>query len=440
MNNRKYNVSRETLFLPFKVVLLSLVSLLILSPSLAAIETVSGLTTDNYLLVDFDSEMILAGENYDEVMGIASITKLMSYTVYMDKVNAEQIDIDTTMIPVSDQIVDVFAKNSDLSGVYFEYGSEYSLREMFDLMMVYSDNGATKAIGEYLFGTEELAVEQMNAKAKELGLEQTTYYNTTGLTMGDYKQAKLENTKETDYNKSTAREQIMLAKYIVTNYPELLDIVGKSYIDFEGYPLMSFNLMLSGLDYEYPGVKGLKTGSSLEAGYSFVGYYVDPATEKEYLSIVLNSDTDMKRFNDTTYLYNWLSDTEMQTLMLKDQQMEMKIKGATKSIYTVQTNAEYQIPQGTTLNLERQSFEYNPEYFDANNKLIKDIPTGAIVGSYVYTVAEEEVTTNYFESLEASPNVVKIQVASTEDIPQEGFIGAIFTGITDFFVNVFESM
>lgn len=439
MNKKKYNVSHETLYQSFKVVLLTVLMLPLFMPSFGAIETVSGLTTDNYILVDKDTNMILAGDNYDEVKGIASVTKLMSYYVYMDKINEDDVDIENTMIPVSDEIVDNFAKDPGLSGVYFGYDSEYTLAHMFDLMMVYSDNGATKAIGEYLFGSEEEAVVAMNAKAKELGMENTTYYNTTGLTMSDYKDAILDGTKESDYNASTAREQIVLAESLLDSYPELLDIVGQSYIEFEDYTLTSFNLMLPDLSYDYPGVVGLKTGSSIEAGYCFVGYYIDPATEEEYLSVVLDSESTTKRFNDTTYLYNWISETEMQSLMSKDKELELNIKGAKDSIYTVKTNAEYQIPKTSNFNLERKAFEYNDEYFDDQDKLTKDIPAGEIVGSYIYTIAEDDIEEDYFESLDGEPNEIKIQVVSTEDINKEGVFGAIGTAVTSFFINVFES-
>lgn len=440
MNSKKYNVSRETLYQLFKVALLLVAIVPMTMPSFFAIESVAGLTTDKYLLIDKDSEMILAGENYDEVAGIASVTKLMSYYVYMDKIEEDKISIEDSIVPVSDEIVDNFARDAALSGVYFDYGDEYPLADMFDLMMVYSDNGATKAIGEFLFGDEQTAVDAMNKKAKELGMENTKYYNVTGLTMGDYKEAMLPGTSEDDYNVSTAREQLMLTESLIDVHPELLDIVGQSYVEFNGEQLPSFNLMLPDLSYDYPGVVGMKTGSSIEAGYCFVGYFIDPITEKEYLSVVLDSESTTKRFNDTTYLYNWLSDEEMQTIMLKGQELDLHVKGAQKSLYSVVTNAEYQIPATTAFNLERQAFEYNSDYFDEDNKLIKNIPEGEVVGSFVYTIAEDNTEGNSFQSLEAEPNTIEFQVVSTEQIKQEGFIGSIFTGVTNFFLNVFESM
>lgn len=440
MNKTKYNVSRETLYQSFKVVLLLIAIFPLYMPSFFAIEQVPGLTTDKYLLIDKDSEMILAGENYDEKSGIASMTKLMSYYVYQDKIIEDKIDVKSAVVPVSDDIVDYFAKDSALSGVYFDYGDKYPLSKMFDLMMVYSDNGATKAIAEFLFGSEEKAVEAMNAKAKKLGMENTIYYNTTGLTMSDYKGAILKGTKKSDYNVSTAREQLVLTESLLATYPEILDLVGQSYVSFEGTELPSFNLMLPDLSYDYPGVVGMKTGSSIEAGYCFIGYYIDPITSKEYLSVVLDSESTTKRFNDTTYLYNWIGEQEMEILMLKDQEMKLAIKGATNSIYSVKTAAEYSVPKTGNSNLERKQFEYNPQYFDEHNKLSKDIPEGGVVGSYVYTVAEDEVDENYFESLTSEQNEIKFQVVSTTNIKKEGFIGSIFTALTAFYVNVFESM
>lgn len=441
-NNRlEYNVSHETLYSLIKICLLVVLIVSVISPiNYNAIETVTGLTTDEYLLIEKDSEMILAGENYNKVTGIASITKLMSYYVFMEKIEKDKIDIDKAMVPISDEIVDNLAKNSDLSGVYFDYNQKYPLKTMLNLMLVYSDNGATKAIAEFLFKDEETAVKYMNDKAMELGMSNTRYYNTTGLTMRDYKNAQLNGSSPKDYNVSTAKEQLILAKSILKNEPQILDIVSKSYVTFKGTKLYNFDLMLKDGPYEYPGVKGLKTGSSLEAGYCFLGYFIDPITNKEYLSIVLDSSSQTKRFNDTTHLYNWLGTTEMKTIIEKDQKFNINIKGATKSIYEVKSNAQYQIPNGDENILERQQFVYNPQYFDENNKLITDIPAGETIGSYVYALADDDADGNEFESLTSEPNKIKVQVISDQKIKKEGIISKIFTGITNFYINVFETI
>ncbi len=434
------NVSRETLFLPFKVILVLVLIMQLNVLQFGAISVVPELTTDEYLIVDKESNVILAGENYDQKAGIASITKLMSFYVYADKISEDKIDVENSTVPVSDEIVDNFAKDPALSGVYFDYGDEYPLTEMFNLMLVYSDNGATKAIGEFLYGSEEEAVKAMNEKVDELGLEKTKYYNTTGLTMFDYKDAILEGTHEDDYNISTAREQLIVAQNLLKDYPQVLDIVGKSTIEFEGYELTNYNLMLPDLDYDYPGVVGLKTGSSVEAGYCFLGYYINPDTNKEYLSIVLNSTDRNKRFNDTTYLYNWVNATQMQTIMTKGQELQLSIKGARGNFFTVETNADYQMPMGDNFNLERSAFEFNKMYFDEEDVLQKTIPAGEVVGSFVYQIADEEIEDDMFESLYSEPNEIKFQVVAQEEIKKEGIIGSIGTVVSAFFVDVFSSM
>lgn len=443
MFKNKYNgcnVSHETLLPAYKVLFSFLLLITILSPNLLAISTVDGLTTENYLLIDKQSKMIIAGENYDTQSGIASISKLMSYYVYMDKITADSIDIDKTMIPISDEIIDNISKNSELSGVYFDYGTELPLSQMFDLMLVYSDNGATMAIGEYLFGSEEQAVVAMNEKVKTLGLENTVYYNTTGLTMSDYQDAMLEGSKPTDYNVSTAREQLILAENLLDDYPEILDIVGKSYINYGSYQLASFNLMLPDLDYDYPGVVGLKTGSSIEAGYCFLGYYINEETNEEYLSIVLNSQDRNKRFNDTTYIYNWLNEEEMKTIMAAGTTTNLKISGSANGFYDVQTKEDYYIPATTSFNLERNQFNYNQTYFNDQNELVKDIPAGEVIGSFTYKIAEDDEQEDIVESVDAVANTINIEVTSTEDIKVETKIGRIISSLVDFYINVYDSI
>lgn len=438
--NKRCNVSHETLLHAYKVLFLFLVLIPIISPSFLAISTVDGLTTNEYLLIDKQSKVILAGENYDTPSGIASISKIMSYYVYMDKITADNIDIESTTIPISDEIVDNISKNSELSGVYFDYNTELPLTEMFDLMLVYSDNGATMAIGEYLFGSEEAAVVAMNEKAQTLGLENTTYYNTTGLTMSDYQNAMLEGSKPTDYNVSTAREQLELAESLLQTYPQILDIVGKSYVNYNGYTLANFNLMLPELDYDYPGVVGLKTGSSNEAGYCFLGYYINEETNEEFLSIVLNSTDRNKRFTDTTIIYNWLNEQEMETIMPAGSEFDLNISGSADAVYKVHTKDDYYFPITSDLNLERNQFVYNQQYFDADNKLIKDIPAGEVIGSFTYQIADDNVEENIVETIQSPKNTLNFEVVSDKDIKVDSTLGALFTATVDYYIKLYEGI
>lgn len=430
MNKRKNNTF-------FKVLLLQLLLIIVLIPNfmvpLFAVGTINNVEATSYLLVDRKSEIVLAGENYDQIRGIASITKLMSYYIIMTKVKEENIDLDKTIIKVNDDVVDNISSNSSLSGVFFDYGTKLPLRTMLNLMMVYSDNGATIAVAEQLFGSEEEFVELMNQQVQEWGLKNTKYYNSTGLTMSDYGTMILNGASKSDYNKSTAKEQLFIANHVINDFPEILDIVSQPYYKYKGENLKSYDLMLEGLEYSYSGVKGMKTGSSIEAGYCFLGYYVDPTDQHEYLSIVLNSPTTMMRFNDTTHIYQWAENQEYSMLAKEGTKFKVDIKGSRGGATNLYTNSDTMVASESNPQLVKTGIIYNPEYFNESNYLIKDIPEGEVVASVVYTSAVDDYKV---DSLRGTNGQILINLTSKKEIKEQGIIGKIKSALIEFLSEV----
>lgn len=233
-----------------------------------------------YLLGDYETGIVLEGYNIDEVVEIASITKLMSYAVIMDAIedglvsrgDIIQIDEDITRI-----------KGSSLN---LEEGERFTLQELLEALMVVSANDATYALSKHVGGSEEVFVEMMNKKALEIGLRDSSFVNSTGLPQGE------------SQNTMSPMEIFALSRYIITEYPEVVEISTIPYVEIKNRDYRKDNT--NPLLYEIPGIDGLKTGYTNKAGYCLVSTLGVQALNEEsedfrFIAIVMGTENEQKR-------------------------------------------------------------------------------------------------------------------------------------------------
>lgn len=447
MSNKKCNVSHETLFLLTKTLFL----LVILISSVLPIQMKAyedfGFSAKANILISAESKVILAGQNIDEQLAIASLTKIMSAYVIFDQIEQQKLDPTTIDVPISDMVVDL-SLNPELSGVVFNNNTTEKMDVLIELMLVYSDNGATIALSDYLFGSEVKAVEAMNKKAEDLGLEKTYFYNVSGLTMSDYGSHMLPGTKATDYNVSTAREQSIIVWHYLDDYPEDLEISSIPSVTYNGYELNNYNSMLPGLAHEYEGVLGMKTGTSVEAGACFAGYYIDPATNEAYISVVLGSRDADHRFEQTAYMYDWVKETVFEPIIPKTLAMKIDLRGDNTDFVALNPTTQLLLPEGTTSQFMLKSFDYNDKYFDENNYLKDNIPAGEVVATGIYEIPivydssgnESENLKDIIQVVDQQTGEFKVSFVSQEEIKKGSFLERGMYEITQFYKSLFNSL
>ena len=168
--------------------------------------------TTSYLLGDFETGVILEAYNIDEVRGMASTSKLVSVYVALDAIKSGRISYD-------DEVVMDKESSSILGSTYeSKEGEKYTVRQLIEAALVVSGNDAVTALGKHVGGTEEHFVEMMNDKCKALGLTNAHMVNPHGLTIYT-PEGEVEG-----YNQMTAREMFVLARSLITDYPEILEI------------------------------------------------------------------------------------------------------------------------------------------------------------------------------------------------------------------------
>ena len=290
-----------------KKIILSLLTLIIFG---TAIPTVSAQDFDvaakHAIAVEATTGKILYEKDANQPVEIASITKLV--TVYLVYEALEQGTISlSTPVDISDYPYKL-TTNSEASNVPME-ARNYTVEQLLEATMVSSANSAAIALAEKIAGSEKDFVDKMRAKLLEWGIQDATIVNTTGLnneTLGDN---IYPGSKKDDENKLSAYDVAIVARNLIRDYPQVLEITKKPTSTFAGLEIHSTNYMLEGMPAYRGGVDGLKTGTTDKAGDSFVGTTVEKGMR--IITVVLNADQQdtnpYARFTATSALLDYIS-------------------------------------------------------------------------------------------------------------------------------------
>lgn len=204
--------------------------------------------SDAAIVVDFDSSQIIYQKNMDTKLPPASIAKIVTAIVASENLKKDQL------ITVSQKAADMEPNKMGIKA-----NEKIKVEDLLYGLMMLSANDAAEALAFGINGGRDKFLEKMNDKAKELGLKNSHFSNPSGLD------------EQNMY--SSAFDLATFTKYALVNYPEILTYMGtKDYeIQFtdhnDGYSLYHLSSMLG----EYPGLDGVKTGYTEEAGHTFLG-------------------------------------------------------------------------------------------------------------------------------------------------------------------------
>lgn len=228
----------------------------------------------SYILMDEITGRVLASKDMHSKRLIASITKIMTTVVALE---SDKID---DIVTVDSSILKAYG-----SGIYIEVGEEISLKDLLYGLMLRSGNDAAIMIANYIAGSEEEFVNMMNNKAKELGMKNTIFYNSSGLPTpsGNYSSC-YDMALLTRYamQKELYREIVSTKKYkVVTNK--------KTYI---------WNNKNKLLNYDY--ITGGKTGYTEESGRTLVS-----SATIDDMKLIVVTIRDSDDWNTHKELYNY---------------------------------------------------------------------------------------------------------------------------------------
>jgi D-alanyl-D-alanine carboxypeptidase (penicillin-binding protein 5/6) len=194
-------------------------------------------------LLDFNSGQFLLEKNADEKIEPASFTKVMTLYVVQDGLKSGAIKL-KDMVTISER-----AWSMGGSQMYLKVGTQEPLDVLLKGIVVVSANDACVAVAEHMSGKVEVFVEEMNRKARELGLTNTTFVNVHGL--------------PADGQVTSARDMAILASHYIKDYPQVLNLHSMQEFTYNNITQRNRN----GLLKMNVGVDGLKTGYIKTSGY-----------------------------------------------------------------------------------------------------------------------------------------------------------------------------
>lgn len=267
--------------------------------------------SESILLVNMDSGQTVFEKNADEKRYPASTTKIMTYIVAVENID----DLENTRVPIKQSVLDVLkGTGSSLAAVENHVGETMSVIDLLYSMMVPSGNDAAMVLADYVGkGDYKKFVDMMNKKAKEIGCENTHFQNPDGLHHKDHY--------------TTARDMYKMATYALT-LPKFAEITNTTEYTCEGdeYPLFTTNLLIDqnhGGEYYYMYAKGIKTGTTDEAGRCLVT--TATADGYSYIAVLFHApykegvSEEYGTMTDAADLFRWaLTALELKTVATKE--------------------------------------------------------------------------------------------------------------------------
>lgn len=236
----------------------------------------------SYAVMDRKTGELILGKNISSEKQIASLTKVMTALVALDKENI------TKEIVVSKTASEVGEATMGLT-----YGEQYTLNELLYGLLMVSGNDAAEAIAGSLGRGRNWFINEMNKKALHLGLYDTYFVNPTGLD---------GETPDTS-TFSTALDLLALSNYALNN-PTFAEIVSTKYHTIaykENYHKAVYLENIINFDYTYPGIKGVKTGNTDFAGQTLISYAEH--NNRQILLVLLDSQATR---DDAIKIYKYI--------------------------------------------------------------------------------------------------------------------------------------
>lgn len=233
------------------------------------------------VLIEQNSGKVLYDHNMHEQLRPASVTKVMTILLIMEAIDSGRLSLDDR-IPCSEN-----ASSMGGSQIWLDVKESLTVHEMLKAICVVSANDCTIAMAEYLAGSEEAFVEQMNLRAHELGMNDTCFKNCHGI--------------DADGHVTSSYDIALMSRELLTKHPKIMDYTtiwmdslrdGKS-------SLVNTNKLIR----NYKGATGLKTGSTSVALYNLSA----SATRNNLslIAVVMKAPTTKDRFDNATKLLDY---------------------------------------------------------------------------------------------------------------------------------------
>jgi D-alanyl-D-alanine carboxypeptidase (penicillin-binding protein 5/6) len=268
-----------------KLKFLTLISI-VLSLSLNA-NAAFDINARTVILQDYLSGEILYEKEPDKSIYPASMTKIMTAIVAFELIKSGDLNMNDKFI-VSENAWRL--SSAGYSSMFIMVGDEVSVEDLLRGIIVVSGNDACVALAEGIAGTEEEFALLMTAKAKEIGMENTNFANSSGINHTE--------------NNSTVRDIMIMSKYLIKNYPDEYKVFSEKEFTWDrtgGDPITQGNR--NPLLYKNFGVDGIKTGYLAVEKYSLASSVYRGG--RRLIAVASGFNTKKDRSKESAKLLTW---------------------------------------------------------------------------------------------------------------------------------------
>ena len=314
-------------------------------------------------LIDESTGNVLYSHNAHEQLRPASVTKVMSLLLIMEAVDSGKISL-TDTVPCSEK-----AHSMGGSQIWLDTTETLSVNDMIKSMCVVSANDCTVAMAEYLGGSEEKFVEMMNIKAKELGMNDTTFKNCHGI--------------DEDGHVTSSYDIALMSRELLHNHPKIKEYTTIWMDSIRGgkSELVNTNKLIR----NYKGSTGLKTGST-----SLALYNLSASATRDNLSliaVIMKAPSTKIRFSEATKLLDYGFANYSSKSFGKKGDIVTSVpvyKGINSEINLVlEKDANLLLKKGDDINIEQN--------LEINDNIIAPLSSGDILGKVTYTLNNEKL-------------------------------------------------
>jgi D-alanyl-D-alanine carboxypeptidase (penicillin-binding protein 5/6) len=314
-----------------------------------------------YLLMEPNSEAILAESNADERLEPASLTKIMTAYVVFRELAGGHLSLKDPVL-ISEK-----AWRTGGSKMFVEVGTRVPVEDLIKGMVVQSGNDASVALAEHIAGSAATFAELMNANAKRLGMTNSHFVNPDGLPDPNHY--------------TTARDIAKVTAATVREFPQYYAWYAEKEFTYNNIKQPNRNLLL----YRDDSVDGVKTGHTEDAGYCLVSSAKRDGMR--LIAVVMGSKGTEARARESLALLNYgFRFYETHKLYAAGQELE-KLRVWRGDI----TELPVGPAQDVTVTVPHRKYDKLDAYIEKNRDIEAPVAKGAVVGSIVVNLEGKEV-------------------------------------------------
>ena len=347
----------------------------------------------SYILIEPNTNTVIAEFNSDSEIEPASMTKIMTSYVVADQIANDLISLDDQVL-ISEK-----AWRMEGSKMFIEAGKKVSVSDLLKGIIIQSGNDASVAIAEYAGGTERGFVDLMNAYAGSLNMNNTIFKNSTGL--------------PDENHFSSAKDLATLTSDFIKKFPDIYSLYKEKQFTFNNIKQLNRNKLL----WRDDSSDGVKTGHTKAAGYCLVGSA--KRGDMRLITVVAGSDSDNNRFLASQRLleYGFRFFATQKVLIANQEYKNINIWGG------LEKSVSLGVLEDISITLPRTSFKDLTVNYNYINNIQAPIEIGQTIGT-LEIVSNDEI-------------VFSTELVALQSIKSKGFFGRLWSKFVLWILSLF---